>query len=184
MGQAGSHPDIVMAFRTGPLGSGGQCVYHRGDYALEYQTHSDEREPGAPPTLADAINNRLRIHRARPRFLISADTLVLVFEGTPPTLVALDGYTNEANWRPSTPRLLPPVREDGALYLARWPEDDDRYAFDSEPRYEITEDRRTLRIVFSAVQAEERYRVGLDLVAGLHSGMVTDLWLLNMHFTP
>jgi len=170
---------VAFAFHRGPLGGLGRCVYRRADHALVYKADAVAPNLSASRTLADEIDDRLRIDHAPPSFFVVADTLTLVFTGAPYTLVSFDAYTNERLWAPRDQPFVPSLDGEGDLRLVTGP-DVGHAALTVHPHYETVPDRSWVRIILSNEPAEGRYLVGRDLVIGLRDAAITEIVMLNV----
>lgn len=160
----------------GNLGSVGSCVYRRNDLTLEYLAGAG----GETADTSDSDAGRGKCVSQQRNAYFIAGTLTLVFSGRSRALLGLDAYTNSELWTKRERLSLPESDGIGELRLTDLPDDEDRLSIDSEPRFEYCEESRVLRISLGTVDALAYYTVCKDIIVGIGSQQLAELYLLNV----
>lgn len=168
-----------LKFLPGNLRVKGRCIYRAGDMTLEYE--ADVVQPVSSDLLANVINQKLRLDTPT-EFLLIADTLTLTFSGSDHYLSGFDAYTNKQRWRVSSIHEIPEISGQGSLVIEPSSFESDRYSLSLIPRYEIAESHQWVRVVFSELDSNAYYEVAGNLLVGMKSEMITDIYLLDVAF--
>lgn len=169
----------LLKFLPGKMRVKGKCIYRASDMTLEYEV--DFAQSVSSDLLANVINQKMRLD-APAEFLLIADTLTLTFSGSDYYLSGFDAYTNKQLWRVSSLHRVPKISGQGSLVIEPPSFAVDRYSFSLMPKYEIAESQQWVRAIFSELDSNAYYEVANNLLVGMKSEMITDIYLLDVAF--
>jgi hypothetical protein len=172
--------DPTVKFIPGELGAEGKCIYRTNEFMLTYEAVEPNAGDG-PKSLAKLIDQQLGLDISADLLLI-ADTLTLTFRGEDHHLVDMDSYTNRKLWQMSSVGA-PTVGARGSLVVAAtlFPEAD-RLSLATKPRYEVSGSHDWVRIVLQEQPAHSHYEIATNMLVGLRSGEICDIFLFDVEF--
>lgn len=153
---------LPLEFRPSAM-TPAQALYRKSEFALAYTLEQPPQEARSHP-VQSRVDADLGI--SVPKWLVIADTLVMVFSGPGAEFVTFDAYTNIDHWRTRADIPDQDLIGVGSVGLGAPPRDTDRIDLAVVPQFYFSPSQSRLLITLGR-EGLKHYKVSTCLVLGL-----------------